>query len=122
MNRIFKVAITLLVVLVLIGVAARTYNVRYSPIRHAEFWGDGSLREVGSYRNGKPFGEWSTYYPGGARKTSYTLDAKGRLVDSLFKWHPSGEIWVKGCYKDGDKIGCWTWFDANGGIIMKECY
>lgn len=122
MKRTVKIFLGSLISIVLIGFAARTYNVRFRPIRHAEFFEDGSLREVGSYLNGKPYGEWTTYYPGGMKRTRYALDDEGRLNDSLLKWHPTGEVWVKGFYLNGMKAGCWVWLGTDGREVQRECY
>jgi len=122
MKKTFKIVLGSLILIALIGFATRTYNVRFRPIKHAVFFADGSLREVGNFLNGKPYGDWTTYYLGGKKHTSYSLDNEGRLNDSLIKWHPSGEIWVKGLYENGRKAGCWVWLGTDGREIQKECF
>lgn len=108
--------------LVIGGMAFRYYNVHCRPVRHAEFFDNGGLREVGSFLDGEPFGEWVTYYPGGGRQTAYTIDKAGRLNDSLFKWYPTGEIWVRGFYTHGKKSNCWVWYSVDGNVEREECY
>jgi antitoxin component YwqK of YwqJK toxin-antitoxin module len=60
-------------------------------------------------------------YPDGTLRTQWQVrvSADGTAVrhGRLLRYHPNGQIAVRGAYRDGRPSGVWTWFDERGHAL-----
>jgi hypothetical protein len=63
-----------------------------------------------------------TYWDNGNIRGEYSINAAGQL-DGIYKaYYESGMLKTEGKYKDGKKIGLWTYYDENGIETKKESH
>jgi antitoxin component YwqK of YwqJK toxin-antitoxin module len=63
------------------------------------------LKQRGSYASGRRSGEWTTWYPGGKRKSSVQHYRNGRLEGIHREFYPGGGLMDEFKYRDG-RLDC----------------
>ena len=98
-----------------------------------EYYGDGSVKVVQSYRNGVPQGVRREYAEDGTIAAGYIFDI-GKIVgqgivkedglkDGAWKeFYRSGELKAEGSYNNGVKAGKWKYYHKNGNIEQTGAY
>ncbi|MBV7441334.1 toxin-antitoxin system YwqK family antitoxin [Weeksellaceae bacterium TAE3-ERU29] len=101
------------------------------------FYANGQLRDEGQLnKNGKPVGEWKSYYPSGKvlmisnyengeiKGNIKSFDENGKLIQIIHSetgltesFDESGKLWCFGKQKNGKKEGKWTFL--SNGITQK---
>ncbi|CAD8207015.1 unnamed protein product [Paramecium octaurelia] len=79
------------------------------------FWYYSQVTNIGIYQNGKKVGQWETFFNyGGQQKIgggSYDKSANGNKIEKWVelsdRFFSNSQIFLKGSYKDGKKIGAW---------------
>ena len=98
-----------------------------------EFYEDGSIKEIGGYKEGKKHGTFRLFDKNGKEVggTLYMDDIKigEGLIDSIGRrqgpwklYYPTGEIRAQGAYIDGMREGDWQYFYASGKTEQKGAY
>jgi antitoxin component YwqK of YwqJK toxin-antitoxin module len=98
-----------------------------------EYYPDGSVKTVQSYRNGVPQGVRREYAEEGTITAGYVFD-KGKIVGEGItgedgvrngEWKlyfNTGELKAEGKYVDGIKVGKWTYYHKNGKVEQTGVY
>lgn len=98
-----------------------------------EYYEDGTLKIIGSYKDGSKQGVFREYDKDGNIINSYTYENNTRtgegIVDKGGKnqgdwklYYPSGELKATGQYIDGMKEGEWVYYFINGKLEQKGNY
>ena len=75
----------------------------------------------GQFRDGKPIGTFTYYYPSNRLKAEIRHDEKtGRSVAVMY--HESGVVFAKGIYRNQLKDSIWDYFGPSGRQSLKETY
>ena len=75
------------------------------------FTKDGEVSYQGNFKNGKPEGEWTTFYPDGKPRWQGNKQ-NGLNHGSFTMWYENGRIRMKGHFLEGVKDGLTTiWYD-----------
>jgi antitoxin component YwqK of YwqJK toxin-antitoxin module len=76
---------------------------------------------VGQFKDDKPVGEWSYYYPSGNLKVLLKYTDKG-VTSYAQMFHESGFLMAKGKYVNQQKDSTWITFDDRGYVSAQETY
>lgn len=98
-----------------------------------EYYDDGSLKQSGSYRDGKKHGTFREYDSSGKETNGYLyendnkvgeglLDSLGRRIGKWKLFFPTGEVRAEGEYIQGLKEGPWKYYYVNGKIEQTGVY
>ncbi|MEO0405311.1 MAG: hypothetical protein AAF193_10600, partial [Bacteroidota bacterium] len=98
-----------------------------------EYYEDGKIKLIGSYRDGSKQGVFREYNKEGEIQKSFVyqenvllgegiVDAEGRRQGEWILYYSTGEIRAKGEYIDGLKEGPWIYFFENGKTSQKGKY
>jgi antitoxin component YwqK of YwqJK toxin-antitoxin module len=80
------------------------------------------IKAKGKYKNSKPVGEWSYFYPDGKIEIEGSYSENGKK-DGLWTWYfPNGNILIQENYADGNHEGLYTEYDEKKNIIIKGKY
>jgi len=82
---------------------------------------DGTLREHGSYINGKLHGEHLLYYVNGSVESQEQFK-DGKLNGPRVLYFPSGEVWCREHFTNGKLEGARTTYFPNGKLFSEEFY
>jgi hypothetical protein len=74
---------------------------------------NGTLEELGGYRDDREHGEWSWWYANGEPMAKGAFK-DGERIGAWTFWHPSGVVIGEGSYERGLRSGRWTFRLANG--------
>ena len=78
-----------------------------------------SVKEQGSFKDGKEEGEWVSYYDNG--QLWYKGEYKDGKEEGVWvSYWDNGQLWRKGKYKNGKKKGEWVFYKEDGTLIKKE--
>ena len=80
------------------------------------FFPDGSLRWKGEKRNGVNHGPFTMWYENGKVKMSGTFK-EGRKDGKSTIWYPSGIKWREQWHSDGQPAGTWKTWDEQGKLV-----
>ena len=78
------------------------------------------LEYKGQFKNDKPFGEFTFYYPSSKVKGVIRHAETGR--SEAFFYHENGEVMSYGFYKDYKKDSLWVQFNEDGKVVFTENY
>lgn len=98
-----------------------------------EYYADGSVKMIGSYREGSRQGvfrsydqegqvESSTLYENNIKVGEGIMDKEGREQGDWILFYPTGETFAEGAYEDGKRIGLWKFYHQNGKLSQKGNY
>ena len=98
-----------------------------------EYHPNGTMREMGTYRNGKKQGNFRVYDEEGKEKGGLLydndvlvgegmIDSLGRRVGEWKLFYPDGRARAQGMYVAGFREGNWTYFFANGKTEQSGAY
>jgi uncharacterized protein len=98
-----------------------------------EYYEDGTLRMIGSYREGSKQGVFREYDKSGEIINSYVyennvkygegvVDPEGRFQGPWKIFYPTGEVKAEGSFVDGMKDGEWTYFFTNTKVEQRGSY
>ena len=86
-----------------------------------EYYSDGVLKEITTYRDSVKDGPYVSFYENGTKKEEGRY--KDDECDGLWKsWHANGILKSITKYRDYVKDGVWTEWHKNGKIRVKELY
>lgn len=80
-----------------------------------------SFQYVGQFKDDKPYGEFTYYYPSGKTKAIMNFSDNGR-VSYAKMYHETGYLMAAGKYIDQQKDSTWVQYDDRGIISYKETY
>lgn len=87
------------------------------------FYPDGkTLAESGKVKNGRKVGKWKTYFPTSGNVQQEISYENGKLNGPQNVYYESGQIFVTGEMKDGNREGEWLWYFENGEISSQVSY
>jgi antitoxin component YwqK of YwqJK toxin-antitoxin module len=84
--------------------------------RHGPFqtyYGNGNLRQAGTYRYGEPQGVWNYYYPTGQKRMEGNWRF-GKAQGPWTYWHENGTRESSGRFRNGKREGNWAYWDTAG--------
>ena len=98
-----------------------------------EYYEDGTLKIIGSYKDGSKQGVFREYdkegniinsyiYENNTRTSEGIVDKEGKTQGDWKLYYPSGELKATGNYIDGMKEGEWIFYFINGQIEQKGNY
>jgi antitoxin component YwqK of YwqJK toxin-antitoxin module len=98
-----------------------------------EYHSNGSLKEMGTYRDGKKQGNFRVYDEGGKETGGLLydnnilvgegmIDSLGRRIGEWKLYYPDGKVRAKGKYVDGLREGNWSYFFTNGKTEQTGIY
>ena len=98
-----------------------------------EYHPNGSLKEMGTYREGKKQGNFRVYDEAGNETGGLLydnnllvgqgmIDSLGRRIGDWKLFYPDGKIRAQGKYVDGLREGNWTYFFTNGKTEQSGIY
>ena len=98
-----------------------------------EYHPNGSLKEMGTYREGKKQGNFRVYdeagnetggllYDGNLLVGEGMIDSLGRRIGDWKLFYPDGKVRAQGKYVDGLREGNWTYFFTNGKTEQSGIY
>lgn len=98
-----------------------------------EYHANGSLKEMGTYREGKKQGNFRVYDEAGNETGGLLydnnllvgqgmIDSLGRRIGDWKLFYPDGKIRAQGKYVDGLREGNWTYFFTNGKTEQSGIY
>jgi antitoxin component YwqK of YwqJK toxin-antitoxin module len=98
-----------------------------------EFHPNGTVRRIGSYRDGKEHGIFREYdatgalvggtlYVDGVRTGEGVTDALGNREGPWKLWYPDGSVQAEGVYAGGVREGEWTFYYPNGEVAQRGSY
>ena len=82
---------------------------------------NGTLHELGGYRDDLEHGRWQWWYESGVRMAEGNFEVGSREGDWYF-WHESGAPMEMGGYLNGKRQGSWTIFYDNGRKLAEGNY
>jgi antitoxin component YwqK of YwqJK toxin-antitoxin module len=83
------------------------------------YFANGQISHELNYKDGKYFGELRANRSDGSLcvlQHSTETGANGADIG----YHPSGKVAYRGTYKDGQRVGTWTWYDENGNVTSTQ--
>jgi uncharacterized protein len=97
------------------------------------YYPDGTIKEVGNYKDGYPEGVFRQYdstgrisgsevYKDGVLTGKGIFDEKGREQGHWKEYHETGELKAEGDYLNGTRVGDWTFYYADGKTDQKGKY
>lgn len=75
------------------------------------WYGDGTKRALGTFRDGAKVGRWTYRYDTGKIRTEVTYGEDGNATT---EYYPDGNRKFEGRYWRGGKVGQWTYWDRDG--------
>lgn len=81
----------------------------------------GQLKYEGYFKDGKPTGHFTYYYPGGQKKAESDYSKNGTLARTIL-YHEVGGIKAKGNYLNEKKDSVWNFYDEKGRLTSTENY
>lgn len=100
-------------------VFAFEFTLRVKQGAYRGFNNDGSIRVEGQYANGKPSGEWLTYYCKDCLEKAETY-SEGLLNGPYCQWYGNGVLACTGQYNRGKRCGLWKSYQIDNGSIRSE--
>ena len=89
---------------------------------HMEYHENGQLKIEGQYDdNSQRTGLWISYYEDGT-KWSESYYVNGVQDGHSLTFFPNGQVRFVGEYKQGEKIGEWTFYDESGEVTNTEVF
>jgi uncharacterized protein len=103
------------------------YEIRY------DYYPDGSVKVMGSYRDSVAMGIRKEFNPDGSISKSYILydgyvvgegllDARNKRQGPWKEFYESGKLLAEGSYKDDIRIGEWKFYFSNGQLEQTGTY
>lgn len=77
------------------------------------WYGNGTLKQEGSYRYGQPQGRWTYYYPNGQKRMEGSWRF-GKAQGAWTYWHENGGRESAGQFRRGKRDGSWSYWNAAG--------
>ena len=65
-------------------------------------------------------GEFKQFFPGGEKIKILANMEDGQLHGRYEEFYPTGELHIKGKYKNGKKSGIWKFYSTSGALARKE--
>ena len=98
-----------------------------------DYYEDGSIKTIGSYKDGKPEGVRREYARDGKIVDSYIMhlgvivghgiiDKSGKRQSSWKLFYDNGRVKAEGSYKNDIKIGKWKYYYDNGTLEQEGAY
>lgn len=85
-------------------------------------YSNGAIRYKGQFRDGKPSGTFTYFYPTGTVKAKMNYSDNGRVAH-VISFHLNGKPMAAGKFIDHKKDSSWRYFsDVDGKLIMEENY
>ncbi len=85
-------------------------------------YSNGAVRYRGQFRNGKPFGTFSYFYPAGMLKAKMTYSDDGRVAH-LKSFQLDGKVMAEGKFINRKKDSTWLYYsDVDGKLVLEENY
>ena len=77
---------------------------------------------MGNLLKGKKEGRWKSYYHSTGKKIDDFNFKNGEFDGLGTGWYDNGQKKKEGTYKDGERVGKWTWYNKIGiKIKFKDC-
>jgi antitoxin component YwqK of YwqJK toxin-antitoxin module len=117
----------LILVLVALGAAAWAQPVNQTDAqgrrqgRWTKTYEDGKLRYEGQFKDGRPAGLFTYYYPDGKVEATNNHLPDGHTA-AAHMYHPNGRIKAKGLYRDQKKDSLWQFFNDDQVLVLEETY
>ncbi|MDX1350544.1 MAG: hypothetical protein R3279_09865 [Putridiphycobacter sp.] len=87
-----------------------------------QYYPNGQLKMSGKLNNnGQKEGIWISYFENG-KKNSESNFKNGVNDGYSMVWYPNGNVRYFGDYKDGKKVGDWTFYNEEGVFIKTESF
>jgi antitoxin component YwqK of YwqJK toxin-antitoxin module len=87
-----------------------------------QYYPNGELKMSGKLNNnGQKEGIWISYFENG-KKNSESNFKNGVNDGYSMVWYPNGNVRYFGDYKDGKKVGDWTFYNEEGVFIKTESF
>ncbi len=85
-------------------------------------YSNGAIRYKGQFRDGKPYGTFSYFYPAGMLKARMTYSDTGRIAH-LKSFQLNGKPMAEGKFINHKKDSTWLYFsDVDGKLVLEENY
>ena len=85
-------------------------------------YSNGSVRYRGQFRDGKPYGTFTYYYPAGMQKAKMTYTDKGKSA-YVRSFHLNGKPMAEGKFIGHKKDSTWNYYsDVDGKRVLVENY
>ncbi len=121
-GTILSMSLGLLTTLVVAQPANRTDAQGRKQGEWARTWDhNGRLRYSGTFKDGRPIGEFKHYDEEGALTTIQRHAGDGR-TSRAEHFHAQGRVLARGKYVDQKKDSLWSYFDAHGALRRTEGY
>ena len=86
-----------------------------------EYYSDGVLKEITTYRKGVKDGPYISYYRDGKKQKEGLY--KDDKQDGVWReWHENGRLAFEGFYYAGMRDSVWKWWHSNGQLSKEEFY
>ena len=82
------------------------------------FFADGKPRWKGTKRDGLNHGPFSMWYPSGRKKMDGSF-SKGEKDGSEISWHLNGMKWHQRFFSQGTPVGLWKTWDDQGNLLSE---
>lgn len=84
-------------------------------------WENGELQYEGQFKDDKPYGTFTYYYPTRSVKAVMLFSQKGRIARSRMLY-PGGKLMAEGRYVEMQKDSVWNFFNEQGVLVAKESW
>jgi antitoxin component YwqK of YwqJK toxin-antitoxin module len=85
-------------------------------------YSNGAVRYRGQFRDGKPYGTFSYYYPAGTLKATMIYSDNGRTAH-IKSFQMNGKLMAEGKFINHKKDSTWLYFsDVDGKLVLEENY
>ena len=84
------------------------------------YFPSGAIRQEIYYREGKPFEKARFFYENGNIKTQAEYDGQGMKSGLWVNYSKDGQVFSRGNYSQGKKVGQWHYYNEAGGLEREE--
>jgi antitoxin component YwqK of YwqJK toxin-antitoxin module len=84
-------------------------------------WEGGELQYEGQFKDDKPYGKFTYYYPNRGVKAVTYFSAKGSVAHSEL-FYQGGKRMAKGQYFEMQKDSVWEYYNDQGQLVARESY
>ena len=87
--------------------------------RDEGWWPDGVKRHDRSWALGEECGDWKSWHPNGALRSTASFEEGG---GAMRWWHPNGVLAAEGPHRAGTRVGVWTSWHESGAKHSEGMY
>lgn len=107
--------------ILILAVALIAVNLSFAQETRKEYYDNGNLKEVGTYKYDDLHGDFKSYYESGNLKEVITFEF-GLPTGEYKVYHENGQLYELGEYRSGVHVGEWKKYHENGQLLEIGTY